>query len=52
MFSRSVAQSYELYDEPGDGAEVFSLIRVSDLEPSDYVDRYFDTGTERQSELS
>jgi hypothetical protein len=30
------------------GAEVFSLIRNSSLQPRDYLDRFFDTGTERQ----
>jgi len=37
---------------PGSGDEVFSLIRGSDLEPSDYLDRFFDTGTERQGRTS
>lgn len=43
-----LAQSYHLSDSPGDGAEVFSLIRDSDLEPDDYLDHYFDSGSERQ----
>jgi hypothetical protein len=30
------------------GLEVFSLIRDSDLPPEEYVDRFFDTGTEHQ----
>jgi hypothetical protein len=30
------------------GAEVFSLLRESDLEPDDYLDAFFDTGSERQ----
>jgi hypothetical protein len=41
-------QAYRLYDEPGDGSEVFSLLRDSDLEPDDYVATHFDTGTEHQ----
>ena len=45
-----VAQAYLLADVPDDGAEVFSLIRSSDLRPEDYVDRYFDTGTEHQNQ--
>lgn len=45
------AQAYHLYDEPPDGAEVFSLFRVSDLEPEPYLDHFFDTGGERQQEL-
>jgi len=32
------------------GAEVFSLLRESDLEPDAYLDAFFDTGTERQTE--
>jgi hypothetical protein len=34
------------WDEPGDGIEVFSLIRESDLDPDTYVSRFFDTGEE------
>ena len=30
------------------GAELFSLLRESDLGPSDYLDAHFDTGHERQ----
>ena len=45
-----LAQAYELVDDPTvQGAEVFSLIRDSALPPSDYVDRFFDTGEEHQS---
>lgn len=44
-------QSYALFDEPGDGAEVFSLMRDSDLEPDDYLDRFFDTGAEREGRV-
>lgn len=40
-------QSFVLADEPGQGAEVFSLMRDSDLDPSAYLDRFFDTGDER-----
>lgn len=44
-----LAQAYELDDDPAvQGAEVFSLVRDSDLSPSDYVDRFFDTGDEHQ----
>ena len=46
-----LAQSFELFDEPGDGAEVFSLMRDSDLDPKSYLDRFFDTGDERQGEV-
>ena len=42
-----LAQAYELADDPSvQGAEVFSLIRDSDLSPSDYIDRFFETGEE------
>jgi hypothetical protein len=41
-------QTYELYDAPGHGAEVFSLMRDSSLAADDYLDRFFDTGDERQ----
>ncbi len=44
-----LAQGYQLVDEPADGAEAFSLIRSSDLPPDEYLDRFFDTGEERQS---
>ncbi|HEY3562412.1 MAG TPA: hypothetical protein VGL05_33330 [Kribbella sp.] len=43
-----IAQSYRLFDAPADGAEVFSLMRSSALEPDEYLDTFFDTGTERQ----
>jgi hypothetical protein len=43
-----MAQSYRLAVEPAEGAEVFSLIRKSDLEPGAYLDAFFDTGTEYQ----
>ena len=45
-----LAQSFQLFDPPASGSEVFSLIRDSDLQPKDYLDRFFDTGAERQRE--
>ena len=30
------------------GTEVFSLVRLSAFEPSEYIDRFFDTGSEIQ----
>jgi hypothetical protein len=36
----------------GDAAEVFSLTRDSDLDPAEYVDRFFDTGAEHQGRVS
>lgn len=46
-----LAQCYRLFNEPGDGAEVFSLLRDSELEPESYLDRFFDTGSERQNHI-
>jgi hypothetical protein len=43
-----LAQAYQLFDAPEDGAELFSLIRDSPLSPEDYLSTYFDTGTEHQ----
>lgn len=43
-----LAQAYRLSDQPADGAEVFSLIRDSKHKAQAYLDRFFDSGTERQ----
>jgi hypothetical protein len=43
-----IAQAFWLFDEPGNGAEIFSLMRDSELGPNAYIDRFFDTGSERQ----
>jgi hypothetical protein len=43
-----LAQVCALADAPGHGAEVFSLVRDSDLGTNDYLDAFFDTGRERQ----
>jgi len=43
------SQAYALEDLlSGHGAEVFSLLRESDLEPNEYIDTFFDTGGERE----
>jgi hypothetical protein len=34
-------ETYKMFESPGDGQEVFSLIRSSALSPEDYLDRYF-----------
>jgi hypothetical protein len=34
-------------DDLGAGAEVFSLVRLSDLDTSQYLDQFFETGRER-----
>lgn len=46
-----LAQSYLCADAPDQGVEVFSLIRRSQLEPDDYLDRHFDTGGEFQRQV-
>jgi hypothetical protein len=43
-----LAQAYWTDDEPRHGAELFSLMRSSDLPASEYLNRYFDDGNERQ----
>jgi hypothetical protein len=45
-----LAQAFHIADEPGHGAEIFSLIRDSELTPTAYLDTFFDTGTEYQQE--
>lgn len=46
-----VFQSYRMFDPPEDGAEVFSLIRSSELESEEYVDRFLSTGDEFQTDV-
>ncbi|MFJ3302405.1 hypothetical protein ACIPSA_04655 [Streptomyces sp. NPDC086549] len=41
------AEAYRTDDVPGEGAEVFSLMRESELPPGAYVERFFATGGER-----
>ncbi|NYJ75631.1 hypothetical protein [Allobranchiibius huperziae] len=43
-----LAQANQLSDEMEPGAGVFSLMRSSGLDTEDYLDHFFDTGTERQ----
>ncbi|MFC0019029.1 hypothetical protein AAFN60_04080 [Roseibacillus persicicus] len=46
-------QAYWLPKDSGpipQGCEIFSLLRESDLEPEEYLDRFFDTGEERQTD--
>lgn len=48
-----LAQSYALLDTPSQsGAEVFSLMRTSALEPNNYLDAFFDTGHEHHQRSS
>ncbi len=42
-----LAQAFKLFDDPSSGAEVFSLMRSSRLDPDEYLDTFFDTGDER-----
>ena len=45
------ASLYELAEEEiGDGAEVFSLMRDSELPAEEYIEHFFATGSERQEE--
>lgn len=46
-----LAQAFKLFAPPEDGAEVFSLLRESDLDAHAYLDTFFDTGQERQLEI-
>lgn len=41
-----LVQAYALAEAPGHRAEVFSLIRQSDLPPDEYLTTFFDTGSE------
>lgn len=44
-----LVQAFELdTDELGEGVEVFSLMRDSELAPDAYVDAFFDSGGEHQ----
>jgi hypothetical protein len=45
-----LTQAYEM--DGGNGAEVFSLIRDSELLPDECIDTLFDTGDERQRHLT
>ena len=45
------ASVFELVEEAlGDGAEVFSLMRDSDLSAEEYIDRFYTTGDERSDD--
>jgi len=45
-----LAQAYHLAEKPKHGAEVFSLIRTSVLDPESYLTAFFDTGDECQGQ--
>jgi hypothetical protein len=45
-----LTQGYHTYiDQPKSGSKVFSLMREDDLPADEYLDLYFDTGGERQT---
>jgi hypothetical protein len=46
-----LAQSFHLFVEPADGAEVFSLLRESALPAGEYLNAFFDTGAEHQEQV-
>lgn len=46
-----LAQAYQLFEAPHHGAEVFSLMRDSELAPDSYLTTFFDTGRERQGAI-
>ena len=46
-----LAQAYHLAEKPKHGAEVFSLIRRSVLDPESYLTAFFDTGDECQAKV-
>lgn len=46
-----LAQAYRMFDELGHGAEIYSLMRDSDLPPDAYLTAFFDTDEERQGTL-
>ena len=39
--------SFQLFDQPISGKEIYSIIRNSDLDPEQYLDEHYDTGEER-----
>jgi hypothetical protein len=43
-----LTQAFQMFQAPGVGAEVFSLMRESDLDQASYLSAFFDTGRERQ----
>lgn len=43
----SLQHAVTVYEEPGDGTEIFALVRDSDLAPEEYLNRFFDSGSER-----
>ena len=46
-----LAQSFDMFAEPDVGAEIFSLIRTSDLDDEEYLARFFNTGSEHARDM-
>ena len=46
------ASVFHMYAAPKATAEVYSLMRESRLKPGAYLDRFFDTGTERERKVT
>ena len=45
------SQGFALFEPvTANAIEVFSLLRESDLEPEQYIDAFFDTGTEHEGQ--
>ena len=42
------AQVFKLGGKPEEGAEVFSVLRSSDLGPNEYLDHFFEAGLEHE----
>jgi hypothetical protein len=43
-----LTHAFQMFEAPGIGTEVFSLMRESDLDRASYLSAFFDTGRERQ----
>jgi hypothetical protein len=46
-----LAQAYRLDGDVSEGAEIFSMMRDSPLDPESYLSAFYDTGAERQENL-
>ena len=47
-----LTQAFQMFEAPGRGAEIFSLMRKSELDPDSYLTTFFDTGRELQRDAS
>ena len=46
-----LAQSFEMYDDPAPGAEIFSLVRTSALADGEDLTKYFFDGSDHERRL-